>query len=992
MMTDGQLIAARDAALEQTRNGPPTAPGNPFFGVGPITDATLDEADSRLRRVEFDHWIEASYRKLDDTGKDLGPFSTAELSRSMHRGYPADAILLDMMRTIHRYFEFPATNRMAVGLGGGHSGFTVCVQHLLNANDASQRVYVDTPRPEQAAAGGAGFFRQSWATQLIEMQRFARQGDEARIHFAPTEGTIPPARELEALGISVFVGVGHETTGANAYTAQDIAHLLDWLAGDPEHRHAVFDATSMLGAMPWPEDTVRAVMAKCCLFMPFQKAIGGISGYFVAAFTPQALALVERNQKNPAWAIPRQLKIAPPLDAKQPLSGQRSVDAGPFYDAQQDRMLGGVINTFSALAFAETTFGLLQAERRVGPVSQMNRRSAANRKLVDDWVAGSALLDLVVQDKDRRGAAVTLLQVTDGEISGSDLHPKIIARSKDLLGYAGITHADGTHEPGLDAARYVNAFPGTPGDYRAWIGGIRAPQDVTALLDNLQYAYLRAKIAVIEEELQRRGAAFDHSPQQRPKTETRDGTFKVLIADAIGLRFGPDGQPDPTEVADYIAAQGGVFHRGSVNAGRPDDDGRIHFFYQPHLSTADALLAEAGDGQYDAVIAAATFIPAQTQFRFGGVRIGAGTGNMGSASWGGPNGEGGDAALMNTPGINSRATAQMAAKALLKVTPDLPVDVLHDRVAAGDFDTGRNLAEYPTAKLEGKRIAILGYGNIGRELARIARAFHMDVVIYARPAHRDNILAEGYHYAETPVAAALGADVLSVHLGLGRQDATTGTYANAGLIDAQVLSALNDGAVLLNYDRGELVRIDALDGALASGKLRHAAIDADMFTAEGQAGGQVTGPMAPYLSLLPRHAGKLELLPHAAADTDHPTRVAGAKQAVDQVIRAIRQRQVTNIKGDLPAGYTLGGTVAPVGVGLVSASDLMQVARDGALMAQLRQASETIAAIVGALDAVSDDRHRARIVTRCRKQLADSILAQKALLEKAGLVAPADKD
>jgi hypothetical protein len=64
-----------------------------------------------------------------------------------------------------------------------------------------------------------------------------------------------------------------------------------------------------------------------------------------------------------------------------------------------------------------------------------------------------------------------------------------------------VTHPDGTYEPGLDVARYVNAFPGTPGDYRAWIGGIRETADITALLENLQYAYLRAKVLVLEEEL-----------------------------------------------------------------------------------------------------------------------------------------------------------------------------------------------------------------------------------------------------------------------------------------------------------------------------------------------------------------------------------------------------------------------------------------------------------------------------------------------------------
>ncbi len=317
--------------------------------------------------------------------------------------------------------------------------------------------------------------------------------------------------------------------------------------------------------------------------------------------------------------------------------------------------------------------------------------------------------------------------------------------------------------------------------------------------------------------------------------------------------------------------------------------------------------------------------------------------------------------------------------------PDLPGNALHDRVVTGDFDTGKNLAEYPTEKLEGKRIAILGYGNIGRELARIAKSFHMSVVVYARSVHRDNILSEGYEYAETAVAAASGADVLSVHLGLGRQDPATGVFSNAGLVNGRVLSALNDRAVLLNYDRGELVDVAALDGALSSGKVRHPAIDADIFvTAEG-----VTGPMKPYLALLPKHADKLELLPHAAADTDHPTRVAGAKQAVDQLFDSIRNRAVTNLKGDLPEGYVCIGVRAPVGIGPVRRADIERSIGIPHFLEELRATSESIAAIVGSLDAVSDAAHRARIIDRYRGLLTESVLKQTNLLRGAGPIAPA---
>ena len=75
-----------------------------------------------------------------------------------------------------------------------------------------QKVFVDTPMPETEAARAGGFFRQSWGTQLIEMQRFARNGDESRIEFSESEGAIPTADELIRRKTKLFIGVGHETT------------------------------------------------------------------------------------------------------------------------------------------------------------------------------------------------------------------------------------------------------------------------------------------------------------------------------------------------------------------------------------------------------------------------------------------------------------------------------------------------------------------------------------------------------------------------------------------------------------------------------------------------------------------------------------------------------------------------------------------------------------------------------------------------------------
>ncbi len=984
------LRAQRLAAIEATKAGAPQRPQNQFWGVGPITDGAAGEVEARMIRFEFERWLETNYRKLDDTGRDIGCFTAAETGRSMHRGTPADKFLLDMMREIHRYFEFPKANKMAVGLGGGHSGFTAAALHLITTSDPSQHVFVDTPAPESEPAKAAGFFRQSWGAQIIEMMRYARGGDEKRIHFAGAEGRIPSSGTLERMGIKLFVGVGHETTGATTYSREDIGNLIGWIDRNPGEHHAVLDATSMLGAMPWGEEIVAEVLAKCCLFMPFQKAIGGVSGYYVISFTPQALDLVERNQRQPSWAIPRQLKIAVPVDPKLPLTGARTVNVGPVYDPAQDKMLGGVINTFSTLAFAETTFGLLRAEKRIGPVAELNRRSATNREAINQWVASNPILELGVIDPEQRGAAVTLLKINDPGITDAALHARILARSKQLLAYDGITHPNGEHEAGLDVARYVNAFPGTPGDYRAWIGGIRPVADIVALLDNLNYAYHRAKIVVLEEEFTKLGETFPAGAVEgiRQRKDDPARAYKVLVADLIGLKFDARGQPDHSEVKAYIESKGGEFHVGPLGGEAKLAKGKIHFFYQPDLSTEAEILPQTGKGQYDAVIAAATLLPRASVFKLGGVRIGAGTGNMGSASWGGGNGVGGAAPLMNTPSFNSRATAQMVVKALLKVAPDLPVDRLHARVVAGDFDTGRNLREFPTEKLEGKKLAVIGYGNIGREVARIALAFGMRVAIHARPRHREWTLSEGFEFAATAEDAARGADVISPHVGLGPLNGATGKYANAGVVSAAVLNAMNDGAIVINYDRGEVVDAAALDAALTSGKVRHAAIDADLF--KDAKTGKLSGPMVPYLEIEKRHPGKLELLPHAAADTEHVSRVQGAKQAVDQIFDCIQYMSVCNLKGDLPAGYSNSGARTVPCVGKVTAGVIARAAADADAVAQARNAAEAMAAFWGALSATADPDRRREQIERHGAKLVMSFNAYATLMRRLGLEGPCE--
>jgi lactate dehydrogenase-like 2-hydroxyacid dehydrogenase len=305
-------------------------------------------------------------------------------------------------------------------------------------------------------------------------------------------------------------------------------------------------------------------------------------------------------------------------------------------------------------------------------------------------------------------------------------------------------------------------------------------------------------------------------------------------------------------------------------------------------------------------------------FKYGGVRIGAGTANMASNSWREINGVQGAAPLMNTPIFNSRATAQAVFKAILNVLPDMAVEEMHALVMAGAFDTARDLIKFPTSKLEGKRLAIIGYGNIGREVAKIGAAFGMQVVIFARQKHKRWIESEGFEYASAIQDAAREADILSPHIGLGAYQCDTKNYANSHFINAEIFAVMRQGAVLINYDRGEIVDTQALASALETGRVRFAAIDADIFV---DSNSEVTGPLARYRALAQKHPQKLQLLPHAAADTEHISRVEGAKQAVAQIMAVIESKKVTNLVGSLPIGYFDNGAKTVIGVGKVLAKD-----------------------------------------------------------------------
>jgi D-3-phosphoglycerate dehydrogenase len=112
--------------------------------------------------------------------------------------------------------------------------------------------------------------------------------------------------------------------------------------------------------------------------------------------------------------------------------------------------------------------------------------------------------------------------------------------------------------------------------------------------------------------------------------------------------------------------------------------------------------------------------------------------------------------------------------------------------------------------------AVVGYGRIGRRVARIAQASGFDVVVHDPVVPSAAIAADGLR-AVSLAEAIGGAGVLTLHLPL--------TEVTRGLIDEGALASMPAGSYLVNTCRGGLVDEEALARALRSGHLGGAAID-----------------------------------------------------------------------------------------------------------------------------------------------------------------------
>ncbi|HPT82753.1 MAG TPA: D-2-hydroxyacid dehydrogenase [Limnochordia bacterium] len=169
--------------------------------------------------------------------------------------------------------------------------------------------------------------------------------------------------------------------------------------------------------------------------------------------------------------------------------------------------------------------------------------------------------------------------------------------------------------------------------------------------------------------------------------------------------------------------------------------------------------------------------------------------------------------VTNVPTYGTAAVAQFVFALLLEICHH--VGHHSAEVFQGRWTTNPDWCfwDYPLIELAGKTMGIIGFGRIGRAVARLAQAFGMQVV-----AHNPNLsgVVDGVTMVELDELLGVS-DVISLHVPL--------TPQTQGLINKESIAKMKDGVILINTARGPLIVEEDLKEALDAGKVYAAGLD-----------------------------------------------------------------------------------------------------------------------------------------------------------------------
>lgn len=170
--------------------------------------------------------------------------------------------------------------------------------------------------------------------------------------------------------------------------------------------------------------------------------------------------------------------------------------------------------------------------------------------------------------------------------------------------------------------------------------------------------------------------------------------------------------------------------------------------------------------------------------------------------------------VTNVPAYGTAAVAQFTFALILELCNHVGLHA--DSVRAGEWSRNPDFSYWkaPLHELEGKVLGIVGLGQIGQAVARIALAFGMRVIAHHKYPERDKMEGVTFVTLEHCFAAS---DIVSLHCPLNEQ--------NRGFVNRALLNTMKPDALLINTSRGALVNEQDLANALNNERIAGAGLD-----------------------------------------------------------------------------------------------------------------------------------------------------------------------
>ena len=170
--------------------------------------------------------------------------------------------------------------------------------------------------------------------------------------------------------------------------------------------------------------------------------------------------------------------------------------------------------------------------------------------------------------------------------------------------------------------------------------------------------------------------------------------------------------------------------------------------------------------------------------------------------------------VQNVPTYGTASVSQYSIALLLEICHHIGHH--SESVHAGNWANNADWCywDYPLIELEGKTIGIIGFGRIGQQEGKIAKALGMNVIAY--DVYPNDFGRQVGEYVELDELYAR-ADVITLHCNL--------TPENTGMINKEAIAKMKDGVILINNARGQLIDEQDVTDALNSGKIAAAGLD-----------------------------------------------------------------------------------------------------------------------------------------------------------------------